>query len=152
LLDFGPHWVEQILDLMEGHKVVSVFADVRHTKWGDSDDLFDITMVFENGVRARAAKSDISFYTLPYKWVVLGTDATLVCEKGGAEHVTVYGEHYETKRKDAVEALNLHANIARHLREGEDLIITADHALRVMQVLEAARQSGASGKSLDVEI
>jgi scyllo-inositol 2-dehydrogenase (NADP+) len=152
LLDFGPHWVEQVLDLMEGHKVVSIFADVRHTKWGDSDDLFDITMVFENGVRARAAKSDISFYTLPYKWVVLGSDATLVCEKGGAEYVTVYGENYETKRKDAVEAQNLHANIARHLREGEDLIITADHALRVMQVLEAARQSGASGKSLDVEI
>ena len=53
------------IDLMSGHKVVSVFADVRHTKWGDSDDLFDIVMVFDNGVRARAAKADISFYSLP---------------------------------------------------------------------------------------
>ena len=45
LLDFGPHWVEQLLDLMEGHKVVSVFADVRNIKWGDAEDLFDIAMV-----------------------------------------------------------------------------------------------------------
>ncbi|MCY3868415.1 MAG: Gfo/Idh/MocA family oxidoreductase, partial [Gemmatimonadetes bacterium] len=152
LLDFGPHWVEQIIDLMSGHKVVSVFADVRHTKWGDSDDLFDIVMVFDNGVRARAAKADISFYSLPYKWVVLGTEATLVCERGGGGEVTVYGEDSEEVRTDAVPRENLHANIARHLREGEELIITAEHGLRVMQVLHAARESGASGKSVDVEI
>lgn len=152
LLDFGPHWVEQIIDLMSGHKVVSVFADVRHTKWGDSDDLFDIVMVFDNGVRARAAKADISFYSLPYKWVVLGTEATLVCERGGGGEVTVYGEDSEEVRTDAIPRENLHANIARHLREGEELIITAEHGLRVMQVLHAARESGASGKSVDVEI
>lgn len=152
LLDFGPHWVEQIIDLMEGHKVVSVFADVRHTKWGDSDDLFDITMVFDNGVRARAAKADISYYTLPYKWVVLGTEATLVCSRGGDGEVTIYGEDSQEVRTDAVERKNLHANIAHHLREDEELIIKAEHGLRVMQVLHTARESGASGKSVDVEI
>jgi len=46
----------------------------------------------------------------------------------------------------------LHINLAEHLREGKDLIIPASHALRVMQVLEAARQSGASGRSIEVEI
>ena len=152
LLDFGPHWVEQIIDLMSGHKIVSVFADVRHTKWGDSDDLFDITMVFDNGVRARASKADISYYTLPYKWVVLGTDATLVCSRGGDGEVTIYGDGTEEVRTGAVEKQNLHANIAHHLREGEDLIITPEHGLRVMQVLSAARESGASGKSLDLDI
>jgi hypothetical protein len=38
------------------------------------------------------------------------------------------------------------------LRGGEKLIITADHALRVMRVLEAARRSGESGKSVDVSV
>ena len=109
-------------------------------------------MVFDNGVRARAAKADISHYSLPYKWIVLGTEATLVCARGGGNEVTVYGEDSEEVRTDAVPRENLHANIARHLREGEELIITAEHGLRVMQVLHAARESGASGKSVDVEI
>ena len=150
LLDFGPHWVEQLLDLLEGRKVVSVFADVRNIKWGDAEDLFDITMVFDNGTRARAAKADISYCSLPYKWVALGSEASLTCS--GGEFCTIYGEDFEMKRRRAVEQLSLHQNLAEHLREGAALIIPASHALRVMQVLEAARQSGAAGKSVDVEI
>ncbi len=138
---------------MSGHEVVSVFADVRHTKWGDSDDLFDIAMVFDNGVRARAAKADISYYSLPYKWVVLGTEATLVCRSGRDAEVTIYGEgDSQDVRTDTVERRDLHANIAHHLREGEALVVTPEHGLRVMQVLHAARESGASGRSVDVEI
>ena len=152
MLDFGPHWVEQIVDLMGKRKIVQVFADVRHIKWGDAEDLFDITMVFDNGVHARAAKADLSYTSLPYKWLVLGTDATLVATRGGDGEVTVYGEDYELKRTKAVERLNLHVNIAEHIRKGADLIITPEHALRVMQVLEAARQSAAAGKSVDVKI
>jgi predicted dehydrogenase len=152
LLDFGPHWVEQVVDLMAGHTIVQVFADVRHVKWGDADDLFDITMVFDNGVQARAAKADLSYYTLPYKWLVLGSDATLVGERGGDGDVVVYGEDYELRRTKAVEKLNLHVNIAEHIRNGQDLIISPEHALRVMQVLEAARQSAAAGKSLELMI
>ena len=152
LLDFGPHWVEQVIDLMSGQKIVQVFADVRHVKWGDADDLFDITMVFDNGVRARAAKADLSFYTLPYKWVVLGIEATLVGERGGDGDVVIYGQEYEIRRTKAVERHNLHVNIAEHIRNGVDLIIPPEHALRVMQVLEVARQSGESGRSLAVEI
>ena len=150
LLDFGPHWVEQLLDLLDGYKVVSVFADVRNIKWGDAEDLFDITMVFDNGTHARASKADISYCNLPYKWVALGTEASLTCS--GDEFCTIYGEDFEMKRTRAVEQFNLHSNLAEHLRYGAELIIPASHALRVMQVLEAARQSGATGKSTDVEI
>ena len=150
LLDFGPHWVEQLLDLLEDRKVVSVFADVRNIKWGDAEDIFDITMVFDNDTRARASKADISYCSLPYKWVALGTEASLTC--AGGDFCTIYGEDFEMKRTRSVERLNLHVNFAEHLREGKELIISASHALRVMQVLEAARQSGASGKNVDVEI
>ena len=152
MLDFGPHWVEQLLDLLEGHTVVSVFADVRNIKWGDAEDLFDITMVFDNGTRARASKADISYCNLPYKWVALGTEASLTYENGQDEYCTIHGPDYEMKRTKSVEQLSLHINIAEHIREGKELIIPASHALRVMQVLEAARQSGASGKSVDVAI
>ena len=152
MLDFGPHWVEQLLDLLQGHTVVSVFADVRNIKWGDAEDLFDITMVFDNGTRARASKADISYCNLPYKWVALGTEASLTYENGQNEYCTIHGPDYEMKRTKSVEQLSLHINIAEHIRQGKELIIPASHALRVMQVLEAARQSGASGKSVDVAI
>ena len=33
---------------MQGHKIVQVFADVRHIRWSDTEDLFDIAMVFDN--------------------------------------------------------------------------------------------------------
>lgn len=152
MMDFGPHWVEQVVDLMAGQKIVQVFADVRHIKWGDAEDLFDITMIFENGVRARAGKADISYYQLPYKWLVLGTEATLCVGGTRSDEVTIYGPDSEVTRTDAVEAIPLHVNIAEHLRTGKELIIPAEHALRVMQVLQAARDSAAAGKSVDVEI
>ena len=152
MLDFGPHWVEQIVDLMRGHKIVQVFADVRNIRWGDADDLFDIVMAFDNGVRARAAKADISYYSLPYKWIVLGSEATLCAGGSRSEEAAVYGPDFELRRSRAVEAQSLHVNIAEHLRQGRPLIIPTEHALRVMRVLEAARQSGRTGRSVDVEI
>tara|TARA_B100001123_G_scaffold239067_1_gene267601 strand:- start:68 stop:526 length:459 start_codon:yes stop_codon:yes gene_type:complete len=152
MFDFGPHWVEQILDLLGDRKVIQIFADVRHIKWGDAEDLFDISMVFDDGVRARAGKADVSYASLPYKWFVLGTEATLTDEGGRGESVTIWGEDYELRRSRAVERENLHVNVAEHLREGKDLIITGEHALRVMRVLDSARASAESGKSVDVEI
>jgi len=150
LLDFGPHWCEQILDLMEGHKVVQVWGDVRHFRWGDADDHFRIEMVFDNGTRATAAKSDIAYAGLPFKWLILGTEATL---SGPVDdRVIVSGADYELRRSTAVEATDLHANLADHLLNGTPLIITADHALRVMEVISAGVESSILGKSLDVDI
>ena len=51
-----------------------------------------------------------------------------------------------------IASMNLHVNIAEHLREGKELIVSSEHAFRVVQVLHAARESGASGKSVDVMI
>lgn len=88
----------------------------------------------------------------PIRTGILGTEASLTCERGGADHVTVHGPDYEIKRSRTLDTVNLHENLARHLRDGEPLIITAEHALRVMQVLDAARRSGASSKSIDLDI
>jgi len=154
LLDFGPHWTEQILDLMAGQKVVQVFGDVRHVKWGDADDIFRIEMVFESGSRAVASKADIAYYGPPDKWLIFGTEATLhgPVREGNEQRIVISGADYELKRSKAVEAQSLHVNVAEHLREGKDLIITPEHALRVMQVLQAAVDSARLGKSVDVEI
>jgi predicted dehydrogenase len=154
LLDFGPHWVEQILDLMKGEKVVQVFGDVRNIKWGDADDIFRIDMIFESGTRATAAKCDIAYYSPPDKWLIFGTEATLhgPIAVGDQKQIVVKGPDYELKRAKSVPAVNLHANLAEHIREGKTLIITPEHALRVMQVIQAGVDSAKAGKSVDVSI
>jgi len=150
LLDFGPHWTEQILDLMEGQSVIQVFGDVRHVRWGDADDHFRIDMVFSNGVRAAAAKSDIAYGVPPLKWIILGDRATL---RGPQEdRIVISGPDYELRRATAVEETSLHANLARHIRNGEPLVITPQHALRVMRVLQAAIDSAGAGRSVEVNI
>jgi len=152
LMDFGPHWIEQILDLMAGQKVVQVFGDVRHVRWGDADDFFKIDMIFESGTRATAAKMDVAYYGPPYKWLIFGTEATLYAASVRGEEVVICGSDYQLTRRKAVEAANLHVNLAECIRNGKELIITPQHALRVMQVIQAGVDSSKAGKSIDVQI
>lgn len=154
LLDFGPHWVEQILDLMGDRKVVQVFGDVRHIKWGDADDVFSITMVFDDGARATAGKADVAYAGPGTKWFVIGTEATLTgpLREGDAVSVAVHGPGFEMKRTKAVEAQSIHANVAAHIRDGVPLIVPPEHALRVMRVLQAGRDSAEAGRSVDTDI
>jgi len=155
LLDFGPHWVDQVLDLMDGHKVVQVWGDVRNVRWGSADDMFRIEMLFDNGVRGVASKIDVA-YANPCggKWFVLGTEATLHGPKGerGEMKISVSGPESTIERDDKVPTVDLYANLAEHLREGKDLLITTEHSLRVQQVIQAGVDSAAAGKSVDVDI
>jgi predicted dehydrogenase len=152
LFDFGPHWIEQILDLMEGRRVVQVFGDIRTIRWGDADDHFDITIVFDDGAHARASKSDVAYLSIPFKWMILGTEGSILAGRSRKEEITVFGPDYEMTRTKAVEAVPLHENIADHIRHGTPLVITPRHAVRVMEVIGAARESAKLGKSLDTDI
>jgi scyllo-inositol 2-dehydrogenase (NADP+) len=152
LLDFGPHWIEQILDLMDGEEVVQVFGDVRHVKWGDADDLFKIDMIFAGGGRATASKVDVAYYAPPYKWLIFGSEATLHAEKVRCEEVSISTPNGEVKYTKGIKPGDLHLNLAEHIRQGKDLIITPEHALRVMRVIQAGIDSAGTGKSLDVRI
>ncbi len=155
LLDFGPHWVDQVLDLMEGHKVVQVWGDVRNVRWGTADDMFRIEMLFDNGVRGVASKIDVA-YASPCgsKWFVLGTEATLHGAQGerGEMHVTISGPESAVEYTKKIPTVDLYANLAEHLREGKPLLITTNHALRVQRVIQAGVDSSAAGKSVDAEI
>lgn len=52
LYDWGVHLIDQILYMMPGAKVKSVFADVRNVINEKVDDYFKIIMRFDNGVTA----------------------------------------------------------------------------------------------------
>jgi scyllo-inositol 2-dehydrogenase (NADP+) len=150
LFDFGPHWIDQILDLAPG-KVVEVFADVRNVKWGDADDYFHVTMVFDSGLRAVASKCDFVYHA-PGKWLVYGTEATVWCEAINAEAAHWSNGREEIEETEGVPAPDYFKNYHEVIRNGAEPVIDPRGSLRVMQVIDAARASAAKGKSVEVDI
>lgn len=52
LYDWGVHLLDQILWMMPGHKITSVYADIRNVINFEVDDYFKILMKFDNGIMA----------------------------------------------------------------------------------------------------
>ncbi len=52
LYDWGVHLIDQILWMMKGHKIISVYADIRNVINTEVDDYFKILMRFDNNVTA----------------------------------------------------------------------------------------------------
>jgi predicted dehydrogenase len=146
IYDFGPHWIDQVLDLVPS-KVVQVFAEVRNLKWGDADDFFDIHMRFENGCRATASKCDVAYVSWP-KWIVLGTEGSIKHEQETLVR-TPDRAYFEL---EGVPPVNLYENYYAHLREGAELLVKSEEGFRVMLVIDAAFASAASGRSVEVNI
>lgn len=150
LLDWGPHLIDQALDLA-GHSgkpvaVKSVWADVRHVRYGDADDHFQIDMLFSNGVRALVSKSDVTPKGPNYKWLVTGTNGSLVYAEDKLLAKANNGQERSVDRGPATPSL--HRNF-RDAIEGKDKAwVTPEQALRVVLVMDAARKSAKEGKSV----
>ena len=52
LFDWGVHLLDQVLWMMQGAKIVSLYADMRNVINFEVDDYFKILMKFENGIMA----------------------------------------------------------------------------------------------------
>jgi scyllo-inositol 2-dehydrogenase (NADP+) len=148
IFDFGPHWFDQVLSLLPGRKVVQVFADVRHVRWGDADDFFDVKLVFDDGCRATVTKSDVSYVGFP-KWIIFGTEGSLKYERNTC---TFADEHGERVVEEAEPAVNLFENLHGAIREGKPLAVTGEEARRNVLLIDASFESARLGKSVDVEI
>lgn len=148
LLDFGPHYVDQVLNLIDS-PVVGVLADIRSVKWGTADDYFNLNLIFENGARAVVSKADFVYACHP-KWLVYGTDATVWRDH---EKQTHWKNEEETVTAPAYESgPSLHQNYFDVIRNGAEPLIAPEAALRVAQVLESGMQSAEQGKLLEVRI
>lgn len=155
MLDWGPHYVDQVLTLLAAAgRVVWVSADIRNIKFGSADDHFIINMVFENGARALIGKSDICpVAPSNNKWLVIGDNGSLVCEESGK----LIAENSRGKRK-ILKSIIRPKNILRNFREAVhgkkgELLVTGRESLRTIQIFEAARRSvQRGGQSVRVTI
>lgn len=186
LYDWGVHLIDQILWMMPGVKVKSVFADLRNVINKDVDDYFNIMLRMENGVLATI---ELGTYFLTDKmhdkwferhWFVGGDQASAYCDgfepegkvvttngllQNVAGHRTMtaagptrsFGPPPEGKilTQPLELATTNHRqyfeNYARAYHGQEDYLVHMDEVRRVLRLMEAVRQSAATGKSVDFE-
>ncbi len=148
IFDFGPHWFDQVLSLRPGHKVVQVYGDVRHLRWGDADDYFEARITFDDGCRATVGKCDVA-YLSPPKWLIYGTGATL---RHDGESCVVENAEASVRIKEGDAKVDLFGNLHDAIRNGTPLLVTGDEARRNIELIEATIVSSRERRAIDVEI
>jgi predicted dehydrogenase len=77
LYDWGVHLIDQVLFIMPGTKVNTVYADIKNVLHDEVDDYFKLLLKMSNGVTAHI---ELSTYIMdnPPRWLVCGDKGTMV--------------------------------------------------------------------------
>jgi scyllo-inositol 2-dehydrogenase (NADP+) len=89
MYDWGVHLIDQMLFMMPGVKVKTIFADLKSVLHDEVDDYFKIILKMSNGITAQI---ELSTYVLKYqpRWLVAGDKGTLVVDSLGGRTGAVY--------------------------------------------------------------
>lgn len=79
VLDWGVHLLDQVLLMLEGQKLNTVYAALTYVTNQLVDDGFTVELTFESGVVVLVEVGTSNFINLP-RWYVLGQDGTAVIE------------------------------------------------------------------------
>lgn len=186
LYDWGVHLLDQVLWMIPGVKIKSVYADIRNVINFEVDDYFKIIMRFENGVTAEV---ELGTYYLADKvqdkwferhWFVGGNKGTayvdgffpegkivrtshLLQNVGGKRTMTSAGPTRSfgpapegtilTEPLPEVNTRheNYFENYVRAYHGEEEFLVKIDETRRVLRLMDAVRESGRTGKSIDFE-
>ena len=186
LYDWGVHLLDQILWMMPGVKLKSVFADIRNVINTEVDDYFKILMKFENNVMAEV---ELGTYYLSDKmhdkwferhWFMGGNKGSayvdgfhpegkivrthgLLTNVSGHRTMTAAGPTRSfgppPEGKIYTEELPLATTSHRDYFENykrayageEPFLVQIPEMRRVLRLMDAVRESGRTGKSIDFE-
>ena len=89
IYDWGVHLIDQILFMMPGVKVKTVYADIKSVLHEEVDDYFKIILKMSNGITAQI---ELSTYILKYqpRWLVGGDKGTMIVDSLGGRTGAVY--------------------------------------------------------------
>lgn len=89
MYDWGVHLIDQILFMMPGVKVNTVFADIKNVLHEEVDDYFKIILKMSNGITVHI---ELGTYILKYqpRWLAAGDKGTLIVESLGGRNGAVY--------------------------------------------------------------
>ena len=168
MLDWGVHLLDRLLTLTD-EPVIRVFCDLTHVTNDEVDDGFKLHLTFRGGLTAVMEVGTCHFASLPL-WFAAGDEGTAVIDNWECEGRLVRLESWEDKdakpilagagltktmapRLDgSTEVLplpevdfdnnELYVNLVQAIDGTAPQIVTPEHALRVLRLMEAAMRSG----------
>jgi len=166
LLNWGPHLIDQPLDLI-GEPVELVYGDLKQViNPGDSEDMFFAIFKTKSGVSI-TAEFGIGAKILP-DWMIQGDKGTLVLNDGKlTAHVAIYSEEIDTKAyrgkvdvKEIVLAENvsnhaygdadeIYAHIVQVLKGQCEYAVSMSDIIMLTKILDAVRESSSSGRIIN---
>ncbi len=179
IYDWGVHLIDQILFMLPGAKIKSLYADIKNVLHEEVDDYFKIIMKFDNGITAHI---ELSTYILKYqpRWLVAGDNGTLVINTFGCDGA-IYrtGKMLEKLPPQITETeagptrqfapvppggiveeplpevktdwVDFYRNVDDVLNGRAESKIKISEVRRVLSVMEACRESSESGKAIIFE-
>lgn len=178
LYDWGVHLIDQILDMVP-EKVVSLYADVKNVINEKVDDYFKIIIKFESGVTAELELG--TYYLTPKRaWFIGGNKGSAIIDGFAGEGKIVRTRHLlenvpgkitmtaagptrsfgppepgilyeETLPKVECSHRDYFVNFIRAYNGEEELRITTDQVRRVLQFMDAVRESARTGEAVHFE-
>ncbi len=178
VLDWGVHLLDQILQINEGKKIVSVYATLTNVTNDQVDDGFRAIIKFENGPECIVEVFTNNFIDAP-RWYVCGENGTAIIENwdmdgrivkikdwekldavpiqaGAGITKTMAPRTDETIKEFPIEKLyvnwtDYYDNIYDVLRNGAEQLITHDQQRRLMKLMEAIFESAEKNAAIYFE-
>ncbi|MDL2233916.1 Gfo/Idh/MocA family oxidoreductase [Ruminococcaceae bacterium OttesenSCG-928-L11] len=102
VLDWGVHLFDQMLMMVPGRKITSVFTELTYITNENCDDGFRTILTFEDGFRALVEVGTSNFISLP-RWYVMGENGTAIIENFHLDGKITMISNWETREKtDAI--------------------------------------------------
>jgi scyllo-inositol 2-dehydrogenase (NADP+) len=160
LNEMGSHLVDQVL-LLVPSKVERLLGTTKHVFTRERDDFFEITLWFADGTLGHI-QGYSSVYLPQPMWYIQGIEGTLISDQdnnwGKMTLVRRSGDLILNINPDPLEGgieqagRFFYTSLAGTLLRGEELAVKPRQVLRVVQVLDAARQSAQIGEVMHVNI
>ncbi len=157
LYDWGAHFTDWILGLIPG-KIAEISGFFQSGKvWlhQTNEDHTQAIIRFENGAMADLVISQIAAAGRP-RWRICGTKGAILDDGSVEKGCKVF---YADQTGQLVEQIvkwgpsrweEYYVNLADHLLAGDELVVKADQARRVIGVIETAEKSSKQGKALSL--
>lgn len=177
MMDWGVHLLDRIL-VMVPQKVTSVYCRLTNITNEECDDGFTIILTFESGLTALVEVGTCNFIPLPL-WYVTGTEGAAQIDNWKCEGKMVRLSSWEDKDAKPIQAgagltktmaprdnnslqniglpevnidnNELYSNLVDVVNGEAEQIVSQEHALRVLKLMEAAVESSKTGKVIEFE-
>lgn len=178
ILDWGVHLIDQMLKLIP-ERVVKVYCELTNITTNEVDDGFNLHLTFEGGQRATVEVGTYNFIAMPRFYMQSKNGSALIedwqkkcrvnkllawCEKDVTPVQTAAGitktmaprdeltiKSYEIDRPVS-DVHDFYRNYVKAVDGTEEQLIKNEEVRRVLSVMQAAFESGETGRSLEVYI